>query len=125
MRRCAQLVLALTVRRGTAEAMLFSLLPLANGVDWGILTTGVRRYTPPRSRAVAFAVLASFLNLGQLLAGVVRDAFVLPAQADAQARAGADAMLCCSQLHLIACDTCCLARAGRDCTARARSCPCT
>ena len=94
-----QLVLALTVRRRTAEAMLFSLLPLANGVDWGILTTGVRRYTPPRSRAVAFAVLASFLNIGQLLAGVVRDAFVLPAQADAQARA-CRCFRCCDALTL-------------------------
>jgi MFS family permease len=80
-----RLVMALTVRRATAEAMLFSLLPLANGIDWGILATGVRRYTPARSRAVAFAVLASFLSMGQLLAGVIRDAFILPA-AHEQAR---------------------------------------
>lgn len=84
--RRTQLVLALTVRRATAEAMLFSLLPLANGLDWGVLTTGVRRYAHKSSRAVAFAVLASFLNLGQLTAGVVRDAFILPAEADAQVR---------------------------------------
>lgn len=82
-----RLVLALTVRRRTAEAMLFTLLPLANGIDWGILSTGVRRYAPQRSRAVAFAVLASFLNLGQLAAGVARDAFLLPGgEAAAQAR---------------------------------------
>ena len=82
-----RLVLALTVRRRVAEAMLFTLLPLANGIDWGILSTGVRRYAPTQSRAVAFAVLASFLNLGQLVAGVVRDAFLLPggAAADEQA----------------------------------------
>lgn len=72
-------MLALTVRRRTAEAMFFTLLPLANGIDWGILTTSVRRLAPARSRAVAFAALASFLNLGQLLAGGLRDAFVLPA----------------------------------------------
>ena len=79
-----RLVLALTVRRRTAEAMLLTLLPLASGVDWGILSTGVRRFAPTQSRAVAFAVLASFLNLGQLVAGVVRDAFLLPAGATAR-----------------------------------------
>jgi hypothetical protein len=83
-----RLVLALTVRRRVAEAMLFTLLPLANGIDWGILSTGVRRYAPTQSRAVAFAVLASFLNLGQLVAGVVRDAFLLPGGAAAERAAG-------------------------------------
>jgi MFS family permease len=116
-----RLVMALTVRRATAEAMLFSLLPLANGIDWGILATGVRRYTPARSRAVAFAVLASFLSMGQLLAGVVRDAFILPAAHDQARRCSehAGAPQECSHANFVACAPAFPVRAGRASRGRA------
>ncbi len=83
-----RLVLALTRSGAVAQAMLFSLLPLANALDFGVCATAVRRFTPPRSRVVAFALLSSFLSLGQLLAGLARDAFVLSAAQTAAAAAG-------------------------------------
>ena len=81
-----RLVLALTSSAATAQAVLFTLLPVANAIDFGVCATSVRRFTPVASRTIAFALLSTFLSLGQLLAGIARDAFVLTAEQDGAVR---------------------------------------
>ena len=72
-----RILLSLTRSRAMAQAMLFSVLPLASAIDFGICATAVRRFTPKHARAMGFALLATVMYTGQLMAGVLRDAFVL------------------------------------------------
>jgi POT family proton-dependent oligopeptide transporter len=72
-----RILLSLTRSPAMAQTMLFSVLPLASAIDFGICATAVRRFTPKHARAMGFALLATVMYVGQLLAGVLRDAFVL------------------------------------------------